>query len=607
LGGRGETVDAARARRAVSRLRVEARIRVAAWAVLLAIVPTVVGVWAIGRQAEQQEEEIADAALGASLRSARSQFDLIVVDAGRRARALADTPAVQRALVRRDAAALRRLSRANRGVELRGAPEPPAEPLTIRRAVEVRAGDRIVGSVSVPVRLDQSLLAILRRRSGIAADVQLAIARDGAVVAGPRTPAGDVRVVRTPLTRDGRVELLAVTPAEPVRDAAGRIQRRLVAAGIGTLAAIALLAYALAPVLLRARLTQRQGAQAAHVLLHLNDGVALVDEEGVVRAWNPAAETITGIPADDVLGGRAAEVIPGWAHIEDAAPIAARPGTPAHAGAVPVELDGREVWLSVTAAASEEGVVYAFRDLSGERELEGLRSELVATVSHELRTPLASIYGAGLTLRRTDKTLPDDARERLLAMITEQSESLARIVEEMLLASQLAEGRLTVRHERFDAHAIAEAVHEAARLRAGPEHRLELSAPEGRLEVAGDGDKAHQVLSNLVDNAIKYSPAGGVVAIRVEERDGVVRFSVRDEGLGIDLRDQARVFEKFTRLDPQMARGIGGTGLGLYISNELVARMNGRIGVDSSVGEGSTFWFELPMAGGRANPPATTA
>ena len=114
--------------------------------------------------------------------------------------------------------------------------------------------------------------------------------------------------------------------------------------------------------------------------------------------------------------------------------------------------------------------------------------------------------------------------------------------------------------------------------------------------VAGDPDKVRQVLANLVDNAVKYSPDGGRVDIDVEQLEGVVRFSVRDGGLGIPPAEQERIFDKFYRLDPEMTRGVSGTGLGLYICRELVRRMDGRIWVDSVEREGSTFSFELPTA-----------
>jgi signal transduction histidine kinase len=115
-------------------------------------------------------------------------------------------------------------------------------------------------------------------------------------------------------------------------------------------------------------------------------------------------------------------------------------------------------------------------------------------------------------------------------------------------------------------------------------------------QVAADADKARQVLTNLLDNAVKYSPDGGDIEIRLEARGRQLRFAVRDEGLGIPLAEQSRIFEKFYRLDPNLTRGVGGTGLGLYICRELVRHMGGRIWVASAEGEGSTFFFELPLA-----------
>jgi signal transduction histidine kinase len=116
--------------------------------------------------------------------------------------------------------------------------------------------------------------------------------------------------------------------------------------------------------------------------------------------------------------------------------------------------------------------------------------------------------------------------------------------------------------------------------------------------VAGDPDKVGRVLINLVDNAVKYSPDGGNVTMRVQGAGSCVRFAVADEGLGIPPAEQRRVFEKFYRLDPNMTRGVGGTGLGLYICRELVRRMEGRIWVESpGLGRGSTFVVELPAVG----------
>src|SRR2546423_1202587 len=168
-------------------------------------------------------------------------------------------------------------------------------------------------------------------------------------------------------------------------------------------------------------------AQAARVLETVGDGVFLVDRDGIVRLWNGAAEAIAGLPRAEVLGRRAEEVLPGWDQLASRVPVAGAPG-PAIAETLPLELAGRERWLSISGVGFDDGTVYAFRDLTEERALEQMRQDLVATVSHELRTPLAAIYGSALTLTRSDLELQDELRERLLEIVTEESERLSVIV-----------------------------------------------------------------------------------------------------------------------------------------------------------------------------------
>jgi len=339
-------------------------------------------------------------------------------------------------------------------------------------------------------------------------------------------------------------------------------------------------------------------AQAARVLASVGDGVFFVDRSGVVRTWNRAAETATGLALADVVDRPAADAIPGWAEIVTTVPIVAEGSAPPRAESLPLDLGGRELWLSIHGVVVADGVVYAFRDQTEERALDVMRTEFVSTVSHELRTPLAAIYGAAMTLRRKDVALDDRQRASLLDVVSGEADRLARTVNDILWASRLDTDTLHVTIQNCDLLGLARDVVEAQLTHLDASHELVLTAEVKLPPVAGDPDKVGRVLINLVDNAIKYSPDGGRVDVSVTLAGSHVRFSVTDPGLGIPPAEQRRIFEKFYRLDPNMNRGVGGTGLGLYICRELVRRMEGRIWVDSDgLGTGSTFNVELPVAG----------
>ncbi len=337
-------------------------------------------------------------------------------------------------------------------------------------------------------------------------------------------------------------------------------------------------------------------AEAARVLTYVADGVFLIDRAGVIQLWNPAAEAMTGLAASAVLHRSAIEVLPDWQEIAERIPIESSPD-PGQEETVPFETPKGERWFSMMGVNFFGGTVYAFRDVTEARRLDELKAEFVTTASHELRTPLAAVYGAAQTLRRHDFALDEAGRARFISLITDESERLNRIVNEILLASQLDAGRLDLESEPFDPAELVERVVEAMRAHLSPTVTLSTAVPEEPLpSVAADRDKARQVLVNFIENAIKYSPDGGRVEVGIDHTEGAVRFYVSDEGLGIPEVEQERIFDKFYRLDPEMTRGVGGTGLGLYICSELVRRMGGRIWVESDHGQGSTFSFELPVA-----------
>jgi two-component system phosphate regulon sensor histidine kinase PhoR len=485
------------------------------------------------------------------------------------------------------------------------------------RKVEISSKGRMVGQVVVFVPLDRSLVAWLTRKAGLGDHQRLGLAHGGSLVGAQRT----LRIQSGTLLANGsdiRVNGLGYRAvAEDLGGAASGIKLvalerssfidskrytarwRVIGVGFALIVALLAMAYAVSPAIARSRVSRQERAQADRVLAHVGDGVFLVDRDGVIRLWNPAAEAITGLRGDAICNRPAEEMIPGWAAIASRVPVASRPGDADDASSaetVPLDVGGRELWLSIVGVSLADGTVYAFRDVTRERRLEELRAEFVATISHELRTPLASLHGAALTLLERREDLSGQTQHDLLDMIAVQSKRLADLVEEILVAGQLDSGSLRVVSEPFDPEELVWAVASAARLQVGDDTRIDFLLPAVLPKVAGDAQRTLQVLTNLLDNAIKYSPQGGRIELGVEVDDGHARFTVRDEGLGIPLGEQELIFDKFYRLDPDLRRGIGGSGLGLYICRELVRSMNGRIWVDSDPGQGATFTFELPVA-----------
>jgi PAS domain S-box-containing protein len=336
-----------------------------------------------------------------------------------------------------------------------------------------------------------------------------------------------------------------------------------------------------------------RGANAAQALAYVADGVVLLDREERVRHWNAAAAAITGVAEEDALGRPVREVVSGWDMLAELVPLVP-PGSAPRPVTLPLAHAGREHWVAVTGVGFGQGTVYALQDVTEEHALEKTRSDFVATASHELRTPLAAVYGAVRTLRRGDVELSEDDQTVFLEMIESEASRLAMIVDQILLTGQLDAGAVEIDATECDPAEIAASVIESAALHVPEDISLALD-PDGSPRIVCDENKLRQVLVNLVDNAVKYSPGGGRVEIRLRRETSHCLIEVADDGLGIPADERNRIFEKFYRLDPQQTKGVGGTGLGLYICRELVERMNGQLTVASEPGRGSTFTVELPL------------
>ena len=331
------------------------------------------------------------------------------------------------------------------------------------------------------------------------------------------------------------------------------------------------------------------------ILANIADGIVAVDRDGQVVLWNAAAEEITGVPQEEAIGRTTVQVL--QRQLESEVESAPRQRL------VAIQRGGEEVWLSLSEAVMRDplgtvaGRIFAFRDISADRMVEQVKSDFVAAVSHELRTPLTSIYGFAETLLRQDVPFGEEDRRIFLRYIASESERLTEIVDQLLNVARLDTGDLQVELGRIDvASVVSEIVGTVEESGAMNGHNVEADLPPEPLAAEADPEKVRQVFNILVENALRYSPAGGKVVVGARRNADRVEVRVVDEGIGIPAAERERIFRKFYRAESAARDGAAGTGLGLFIAKELVTAMGGRIWVDSTEGEGSSFAFELPAA-----------
>jgi two-component system, OmpR family, phosphate regulon sensor histidine kinase PhoR len=242
-----------------------------------------------------------------------------------------------------------------------------------------------------------------------------------------------------------------------------------------------------------------------------------------------------------------------------------------------------------------DGAVLVLHDITDLRKLERVRRDFVANVSHEFRTPLTAIQGFAETLLAGAMDDPQN-RGRFLGIILEHSRRLARLTEDLLMLSKMDADRLEFETRRIPVGPFIESCMETAQPRARDKDlRLSVNQPAKIPDIAGDRRRLTEVLQNLLDNAIQYTPAGGQIMVSTEVSGSEVVFTVSDTGIGIPQSEQPRIFERFYRVDVARSREVGGTGLGLSIAKHLVEGHGGRIWVDSEIGHGSQFHFSVPI------------
>ncbi len=339
-------------------------------------------------------------------------------------------------------------------------------------------------------------------------------------------------------------------------------------------------------------------ARLRAMLAAMVEGVIAVDQDDRVVFLNYAACQLLGLAEDEAIGR------PMWQLLRTADLV--RLLEEAHAKGhvvrreIHVQRATREHILEAHVSPFESdaatGLVIVLHDVSELRRLERVRRDFVANVSHELKTPLTSIKGYVETL--LDGALSDERNNvRFLEKIGTHVDRLTHLVTDLLSLARVEAQQGALPREPVDARDLVQKAlrryEEPAR---GRNVSLRLDAARESLMVLGDPEAITQVIDNLLDNAIKYTPGAGVVAVRLERAGSMGRIAVTDSGLGIPEEDLERIFERFYRVDKARSREIGGTGLGLSIVKHLVQAMQGTVSVASRLNEGSCFTVELPLA-----------
>ncbi len=247
-------------------------------------------------------------------------------------------------------------------------------------------------------------------------------------------------------------------------------------------------------------------------------------------------------------------------------------------------------------AASHKGAVLVLHEITELRRLERVRQDFVANVSHEFRTPLTAIQGFSETLLGGALEDPIN-RRRFVEIIREHAMRLARLTEDLLKLSRIEAGQLKLEFRPVSVVQLIDSCMETAQLKAVPKQlSLAVQLPPELPPVRGDSNSLQEVLQNLLDNALQYTPAGGKIEVSALSTDSRVVVTVADTGIGIPQVEQERIFERFYRVDAARSREAGGTGLGLSIARHIMEAHGGHLWVESAVGEGTRFHFSIPIA-----------
>jgi PAS domain S-box-containing protein len=356
---------------------------------------------------------------------------------------------------------------------------------------------------------------------------------------------------------------------------------------------------------LRAQSLVREQQRLAAIFQQSAEGILSVDSALRILDFNPAMERLTGWREHEVVGRFYFEVLRPKDRQGHDLGLQGSPILQAFSGQgvkdrelVIVARDGQQFTVSVTASCitSPHGEptigILTIRDITREREQEEQRSTFISVISHELQTPIAIIKGYASTLARSDAVLDPQALRTRLKAVEEEADRLNKLVGNLLYASRIQAGGLQMDITPLDLAPLIERAAERLRVK-HPEATITLDLPAHLPPVMADRERIEEVLQNLLDNAIKYSPGQAFITVTCRAMADEVIVSISDQGMGIPLREQAGIFDRFQRAGNSKASAIQGAGLGLYICRAIVEAHGGRIWVESTLHSGSTFSFSL--------------
>jgi two-component system, OmpR family, phosphate regulon sensor histidine kinase PhoR len=329
------------------------------------------------------------------------------------------------------------------------------------------------------------------------------------------------------------------------------------------------------------------------VLSSMSDGVIITDEEGSVQLLNPTASRLFNIQEHQAIGHSLTEVIRHHQLVD----LWKKSTSMGEQQSMTLDLGAEKLYLQVVVTpmggAMQDATLLLFQDFTRQRKLETIRQDFISNVSHELRTPLAAVKSLTETLQEGAMEDPEAAR-RCLSMMDREIDTMSQIVQELLELSRIESGRAPLQKRTTSIQEMMQPAVERMRLqavRAGLS--LTLDIPEGLPEINVDVDRIQQVMMNLLHNAVKFTPPGGTIEVSTRQVDEFIQVAIKDSGVGIQSNDLPRIFERFYKAD--RARSGGGTGLGLSVARHIVEAHGGQIWAESQVGEGSTFFFTLPI------------